>query len=207
MRIETLLKIIGLFRKNLGKGMTMLEIAKTLKIGYRPAYNHLLSMQKEGIIAINRVGRARQCFLNLKSEKARLYLQEADIARKEELFKANPKLKAVFESLMFNLEHHLQAGIRSIILFGSYAKGSTAKSSDIDLIFIIDSITNKPLRGLIEKQCAGFRYSHNIKVSPVIGDIAELRKMLASRELNIGKEARAYGLPLYGLELFWEVVS
>ena len=34
MRKETLLKIIGLFRKNIGKGMTMLEIAKTLKIGY-----------------------------------------------------------------------------------------------------------------------------------------------------------------------------
>lgn len=206
MRKETLLKIIGLFRKNLGKGMTMLEIAKTLKIGYRPAYNHLLSMQKEGIITINQVGRARQCFLNLKSEKARHYLQEADIARKEALFK-NAKLKGVFESLMLNLEHHLQAGVRSIILFGSYAKGSAAKSSDIDLIFIIDSITNKPLRELIEKQCAGFRYSHNIKVSPVFADIAEFRKMLASKDLNIGKEALSYGVPLYGLELFWELAA
>ncbi|MDI6738425.1 MAG: nucleotidyltransferase domain-containing protein [Nanoarchaeota archaeon] len=206
MRKETLLKIIGLFRKNLDKGMTMLEIAKTLKIGYRPAYNHLLSMQKEGVININRVGKARQCFINLKSEKARLYLQEADIARKEGLFK-NTKLRGIFESLMLNLEPYLQAGIRSIILFGSYARGSAAKSSDVDLIFIIDSISNKPLRELIEKQCVGFRYSHNTKVSPVFADIAEFRKMLASKELNIGKEALSYGIPLCGPELFWELAA
>jgi len=207
MRKETLLKIIRLFRKNIGKGMTILEIARTLKIGYRPAYNHIEAMHKEGIITINEVGRAKQCFLNLKSEKGRLCLQEADIAAKEELFKKNAKLKGIFESLMLSLEHHLQADVRSIILFGSYAKGTPVKSSDIDLIFIIDSITNKPLRELIEKQCAGFRYSHNIRVSPVFADIAEFRKMVASRELNIGKEAKAYGLPLYGLELFWELAA
>jgi len=207
MRRETLIKIIRLFRKNLDKGMTMLEIARTLKIGYRPAYNHLTAMHKEGIITINEVGRAKQCFINLKSEKARHFLQEADIARKEELFKSNVKLKGISENLMLNMENHLQTGIRSIILFGSYARGGAAKDSDVDLLFIIDSIQNKQLRAEIERQCAGFRYSHSIKVSPVIADIAEFRKMLASKGLNIGKEAKGYGLPLYGLELFWEMAA
>ncbi|MEK6864574.1 MAG: nucleotidyltransferase domain-containing protein [Nanoarchaeota archaeon] len=207
MRKETLLKIIGLFRKNIGKGMTMLEIAKTLKIGYRPAYNHLLAMQKEGIITINEVGRAKQCLLNLKSERARVLLQEADIARKDELFKANAKLRNVFEALIPKIESHLLTEIRSIILFGSYARGGATKSSDVDLLFIIDNISNKALRQEIERECAGVMYSNNIKVSPAFADIAEFRKMLASRELNIGKEAKDYGLPVFGLELFWEMVA
>ena len=49
MRQKTLLKIIGLMRKNLDKGLTILEISKQLKIGYRPAYNHITEMEKEGI--------------------------------------------------------------------------------------------------------------------------------------------------------------
>ena len=46
MRRETVLKIVGLFRKNLGKGFTILEISKLLKIGYRPAYNHIADLEK-----------------------------------------------------------------------------------------------------------------------------------------------------------------
>ena len=127
MRKETLLKIIGLFRKNIGTGMTMLEIAKTLKIGAYTAYNHLLAMQKEGIITMNEVGRAKQCLLNLKSERARVLLQEADIARKDELFKANAKLRNVFEALIPKIESHLLTEIRSIILFGKLCKGRSNK--------------------------------------------------------------------------------
>ena len=46
MRRETVLKIVGLFRKNLGKGFTILEISKLLKIGYRPAYNHIIELEE-----------------------------------------------------------------------------------------------------------------------------------------------------------------
>ena len=47
MRQKTLLKIIGLMRTNLDRGLTILEISKKLKIGYRPAYNHITEMEKE----------------------------------------------------------------------------------------------------------------------------------------------------------------
>ena len=179
-----------------------MRLQKRLKSGTVYAYNHLLAMQKEGIITINEVGRAKQCLLNLKSERARVLLQEADIARKDELFKANAKLRNVFEALIPKIESHLLTEIRSIILFGSYARGGATKSSDVDLLFIIDNISNKALRQEIERECAGVMYSNNIKVSPAFADIAEFRKMLASRELNIGKEAKDYGLPVFGLELF-----
>jgi len=56
MRQKTLLRIIGLMRKDLDKGLTILEISKRLKIGYRPAYNHIIQMGKEGIVQIEKVG-------------------------------------------------------------------------------------------------------------------------------------------------------
>ena len=60
MRQKTLLKIMGLMREDLDKGLTILEISKQLKIGYRPAYNHIIQMGKEGIIQIDKIGSANQ---------------------------------------------------------------------------------------------------------------------------------------------------
>ena len=44
MRKETALKIIGLMRSEMDKGLTILGISRMLKIGYRPAYNHISNM-------------------------------------------------------------------------------------------------------------------------------------------------------------------
>ena len=65
MRQKTLLKIIGLMRSKLDEGLTILNISKKLKIGYRPAYNHITEMEKEEIIKVEKVGNAKKCSLNL----------------------------------------------------------------------------------------------------------------------------------------------
>ena len=92
-------------------------------------------------------------------------------------------------------------------MFGSYAKGNATKASDIDLLFIVTDLKNKQLREGIERESASYQYSHNLKVSPLITDINEFKKMLRSEELNVGKEAREYGISLYGYEMFWRLVA
>ncbi|MBI3190852.1 nucleotidyltransferase domain-containing protein [archaeon] len=207
MRQETALKIIALLRKDLDRGITILEISKRLKIGYRPAYNHVSNMEKEDIIAINKVGNAKQCFLNLENAKCRHFLAETDMLRKEELLKTSQKLKDVLENLTTKLNETNIADIHSIVLFGSYAKSTATKSSDVDLLFIVADIKDKSVRESIERECTGYQYSHNVRVSPLITDVIEFKKMLKSKELNVGKEARAYGLPLYGSEVFWRLMT
>jgi len=206
MRQKTLLKIIGLMRKDLDKGLTILEISKKLKIGYRPAYNHISEMEKEGIIKIDKIGSAKQCSLNFFNPKTRHLLETLDIERKEELYKDNPKLK-IIDNLISKLTEKFMSEIHSIVLFGSYAKGTVVKRSDIDLLFIVSNIKNKNLRELIERECATYQYSYNIKISPLITDIEEFKKMLKSKELNVGKEVKNYGISLYGHELFWRIIE
>ena len=207
MRQQTLLKIIGLMRKELGKALTILEISKKLKIGYRPAYNHINEMEKEGIIKISKIGNSKQCILALENEKTKHLLQELDIIKKEELYNENLKLKMIIKSLITKLTEKYASEILSIVLFGSYAKGIATKQSDIDLMFIVNDLKDKNLREAIERECASIHYSHNIKVSPLITNIEELKKMLKAKELNVGKEVREYGISLYGHELFWRIIA
>jgi predicted nucleotidyltransferase len=207
MRQKTLLRIIGLMRKEVDKGLTILEISKQLKIGYRPAYNHITEMEKEGIIEIEKIGSSKQCKLNLDSPQTRHLLESLDLARKEELYKENPKLKAIIESLISKLTEKFISEIHSIVLFGSYAKGAATKQSDIDLMFIVAGLKNKKLREAIERECASYEYSYNTKVSPLITDIEELKKMLKAKELNVGKETKEHGISLYGHEMFWRIIT
>jgi predicted nucleotidyltransferase len=207
VRQETLLKIVGAMREDLDRGLTILAVSKKLKIGYRPAYNHLNTMGREGIITIEKIGHAKQCFLNLSNEKCRHLLAELDALKKEEICNENPKIKAVIENLISKLAKENISDIHSVILFGSYAKGAATKTSDIDLLFIVADLKNKRVRESIEQESASYRYSHNIKISPLITDINEFQKMLKSEELNVGKETRAHGTSLYGSEMFWRLVA
>src|SRR3989338_8274004 len=100
MRRETTLKIIRLLREDMGRGFTILEVSKKLKIGYRPAYNHIIELGKEKIITIKTVGRAKQSFLNLDSPRCRYLLQESDLERSEDIYKINSRLKTVIEALI-----------------------------------------------------------------------------------------------------------
>ncbi len=207
MRQKTLIKIIELMRSNLGKGLTILEISKRLKIGYRPAYNHLTEMEKEGIIQIEKIGSSKQCKLNLASEKTKHLLQSLDIFKKENIYKNNPKLKTIIEGLISKLTENFISEIHSIVLFGSYAKGIATKQSDVDIVCVVNDLKNKQLRESIKRESATYQYSHNIKISPLITDIEQLKKMLNAKELNVGKELRDYGISVYGHEMFWRVVA
>src|SRR3989344_3237443 len=199
MRQKTLLKIIELMRKNIALGRTISEISRLLKIGYVPTYNHINEMEKEGIINVLKIGNAKQCKLNLENTKTKHLLQELDIKKQ--------KFKAILESLISKLTKKYLSELLSIVLFGSYAKGTANKQSDIDLMFIINDLKDKNLRETIERECASIRYSHNIKISPLMTNIEEFKKMLKEKELNVGKEVREYGISLYGHEIFWRIIE
>ena len=207
MRRETVLKIIGLLRKNLGKGFTILEISKLLKIGYRPAYNHIFELEEKNVVITKKVGSSKQCFLNLENAQSRHFLQEVDLVRKEELYKSNQKLKTILEEIIPKITNQITASLHSIVLFGSHAKETATKSSDVDLLFIVSDIKDKNVRERIERESGSYQHSHNVKISPLITDIEEFKKMLKSKEMNVGKETKEYGIAIYGSEQFWRLIS
>ena len=207
MRQQTILKIIALLRAHLDRGFTILEISKKLSIGYRPAHMHISELEKKKVIMTQKVGNAKQCTLNLENAQCRHFLQEGDLQRQEELYAKNTKIKNILSEMLSKMTEQIAASLHCIILFGSYAKGTATKNSDIDLLFMLSDMKDKAVRTHIERICASYHYSHNVRISPMITDQKEFLKMLKSKELSVGKEAKEHGIAIYGSEQFWRLIA
>jgi len=86
----------------------------------------------------------------------------------------------------------------SALLFGSYAKGTEAKTSDIDLL----CVTNKKN---IQRVVQTFRTKYNINIQPVVIKISDF-KNIKKDNLQFWMDLIEYGIVLDGLDLFFKEV-
>lgn len=163
------LKIVDLLARNHEKGFTINEVAKELKQFYSFANRVVNRLAKDKVINITKIGRAHQCTLNLNSEKTRALIVLAEIEKKEELYGANKRLKLILEDFISSAKG-LKNNVLTIVLFGSYAKGTAAEKSDIDILIIVKKHfpTEKITREIYAKYSA--------EISPILLTEKEFRE-------------------------------
>ena len=135
MKLE--LKIIDLLARNREKKFTIREIALSLKEFYSFVHRIVNTLAKQNILIKEKAGKAYLCSLNTQNEKARALLQLSELERKDELYAFYKELKLILEDFVVSLREVIHP--TCIILFGSYAKGSATKESDIDILLITES--------------------------------------------------------------------
>lgn len=152
------LQIINLLWKNQDIAMTINEIAKHLNGTYSYINRVVLRLVKENSIVKKTVGHAFQCSLNKASEKTKALLILSEVSKKEEYFQKHEKLALLFT----DFQKELPSTIVSIVLFGSYAKETFSKESDIDLLVL----TNYPTD--ITRFVRKIHILHGKTISPLI---------------------------------------
>ena len=198
---EVKLRIIALFSKDLDKELTIHQIKNELKRSYHLVYDNVTGLISQKVLNKKVRGHSSVCSLNLKSEKAKGMLIVNSINEKEH-FLDKKIIKPLFEELVNKLTNKID--ILSIILFGSYAKGTESKSSDIDLLIICDK---KDKTNIIQREIGVLETMHNCKINQIIVNSKMFEDMISNKaELNIGKEALNNHIILYGAEMFWKLV-
>ncbi len=93
------------------------------------------------------------------------------------------------KKLISELKDIFQSDLRSVILFGSYAKGTAQTYSDIDILIILDKkFTNWTERRDLEIELRKRLYRTVGQVSPKVGSLEELEDALKAHNpliLNI----------------------
>jgi len=195
LRLE--LKIIDLMSRNPEKRFTINEIAKTLNETYSFVNRVVNKLIKDKVIIKEKIGKACLCSLNLKSDKAIALLHLNEVNKTEEFYKKNKEMKLILEDFIEKLKTKFKENIISVVLFGSYAKGTATKESDIDILIICKKKIE--ITSIIRETYAQYEK----EIVSILMSLTEFKKQ---KEKPIIKEIVRYHYILFGFEEFIKIL-
>ncbi len=128
------LEIISLYRGNYKRRFFLREISRIAGIPLRTVQTMLIKLEKEKVLKSSIEGKNKYFSLNLENIKAKSIMLQAEIY-KTDLFLEKYQL---FKTFLKSIDNN-----SLILVFGSFAKFSSDKDSDLDLLVV--SSKEKPV--------------------------------------------------------------
>jgi len=169
------------------------SLATAIGVDYKNVHDSVKQLEADGVLALEKFGNSNR--ISLKREISPV-LFEAEYARRSELFKSSKKLS----QLMHNYHTDLKTKLFVCLLFGSYAKGTQTKASDIDLLFIVSDNS-------FEKDIQRIASIIPLDLHVTVLDEKDFIKMKDSRQDSVVSEALKHHVILYGVEQFYEMLQ
>ena len=186
--------IIKHLLNNKTKELNILNISKALKMDYKTAYSIIKRLKKKKVIAIEQFGNSNRLKL---INKVHPLIFEAEYERREELLK-NKNIKVLLDYF----KNSLKLKNYKLLLFGSYAKKTQNKTSDIDLMFICsDGIEEQ-----FEKEVIAIANILPLPLHCLVFSDKQFIEMLNTKKSNVGHEALKNNVILYGIETYYEMI-
>ncbi len=193
MKLE--LKIVDLLARNSERRFTINEIAKSLEEYYSFVHRTVNRLAKDDTITIEKAGKSYLCSINLRAEKTVVLIQLSEIEKKNEFYSANKELKIILEDFVRSAASIVNK--ISIVLFGSYAKGTATRKSDLDILLI-----SKTELG-IDKITKELYAKYGKEINAILMNSNDLRKQ---KDKTLIKEVIKDHYVLYGVEKFVDLV-
>ncbi len=183
-------RILRHFIENRSKRMTILNVSRSLKINYRIVYESIKELSDTGLIDIIHLGNSNLCTFSGRLDDRVFWIESI---RSDEL-QQDPDIKVIKRRI-----EEIEDPFYILLLFGSYARGTKRKGSDIDLCIISDSKDTKErlahMLGLIP-----------LDIHPLYFTSSQFQEMLRSADNNVGKEIVENNVIIKGIEPFYRLV-
>jgi len=121
------LEVISLFRCNYKAKLYLREISRRSGLPLKTCQKTLSHLEKAKVLKAHIEGRNKYFSLNLENIKTKSYLQQAEIYQTDRFVEKYPQFKIFLKELRTTVP---------IIVFGSFAKFTADKNSDLDLLII-----------------------------------------------------------------------
>lgn len=170
------------------EGTHLREISRKLKLGMPSVKMHTDRLLKEKLIIKRQEGRNIKFYLNRKNMFLVPYLYQIEYVRLSKL------PKHVGEAV-FGLIAALDTKPLLTIIFGSYAKDSYTKNSDLDLMLVFSRMDSG-----IEKKARLISSRYSVKIEPVYLEWESFRKKFFDEKDAFMKELKAWKIIVSGIE-------
>jgi hypothetical protein len=182
-------EILKLLISNREELFSIRKISLLREINYKSAYTSLKSLEEDGIVELKRIGNTLVSKFNNKFNDL---VFKAEYLRREGLFK-NRNFLVIYNRL---------AELKSpfiLLVFGSYAKGTQTKHSDIDLLAVCDEKAEK----LVEKELDLIP----LKIHATYVNYEGFIRMATSKEFSVVSEALKKNIILIGIEEYYRLLK
>ncbi len=187
------IEVIRLLLENREKELSINQIAKLLKKDYKNAHNIVTRLSKASSVRLQPFGKSHRVTL---IDKAHPLLFEAECLRRDELLK-NKDIAVMDDSFK-----GLHSRLYILLVFGSYAKKTQTRHSDIDLLFIVPDTAEEKM----EKEIQTIAGTLPLEMHINIFKETDFTAMKNSKEVTVGSEAIKNNIILHGIEPYYEMI-
>lgn len=178
--------ILVLLIENKDKTFTIREISKLLKKDYKNTYDAVQRLRD----SITASKQGNSTFIGFRPAFTLDAISAEGLRRQ----RVKPKIRTILKDI-----DSMENPFFTAVLFGSYAKGSETKGSDIDICILHDNHA--------EEKRIRTRLSLNPKVHLESFSYAEFTQMISSRKFNVGHEIVRHGIVLNNLESYYRIIK
>ncbi len=186
--------IIRYLIENKNEELNILKISKGIIMDYKNIYSIVKRLEKESLLRLESFGQSTRVKL---VQQVHPIFFEAEYNRRKELLK-NKNLAVMLN----DFKNTLKSKCCIILIFGSYAKNTQTKNSDIDLMFIVPD----GMEELFEKDVHRVARSLPLPIHPLVFSEKQFLEMTHAHESNVGQEALKNNIILYGIETYYEMI-
>ena len=197
-------KIIKLFYDDVYAEFTINELATKTNISYSYVHRQVEELESKGILIVNQRTNRKYCKPNYNNPEVKTSFVKISNQIAEDFLKKRDKIFFIIEKLLSVLPKKTDFNLLSVVLFGSLAKGTDFKKSDIDLFFLVPS-KNK-YDEIIDMECVALSKGFGVEINPIVCEPTSLLTMLKDKEQNVAKEILKNKIILFGAEKFWELI-
>jgi predicted nucleotidyltransferase len=173
--------------------MTIKEIQERTDYSYERVNSASKSLVKKGIVKERKVGKTLVYFLDTNNMYSySLGFIRYMLQKKVEFIKKHKSIYKVIQEIE-NYPHSW-----SVILFGSYSKGTETKQSDIDLIVACIPSKEKEVNNFIKS----LEHKYGINISPVVMPMHEFSNIKKDNP-ELWDDLRMYGIVFKGGDSFY----
>lgn len=191
---EKQLKVFGVFRKNVFKEYTFLEIKRELnEKSHSLIQNALKAFLNQELIIHRKIGTSKLYKINHENHKSHLYLELSS----QELS------KSVSKSVQIIKKSLKKASFYSLVIFGSYADNTQKNKSDLDVAIIIPDSSQKTKVEIALKEASNKTL---LTLDYHVITETEFKEMLIASYENIGKEIARKNLPVLNASSFYRII-
>ncbi|MBU1205112.1 MAG: nucleotidyltransferase domain-containing protein [Nanoarchaeota archaeon] len=196
-KLKNIMEVLKAFFPEINKELSIKEVSAKIKLSYQPTYTYLKELAEKDIFNHKRAGNVHLYSLNLKNPVVIKQIENIEFETKEKLVRnLDNKIQKILEELLTQIQ---EMPVLLCLLFGSTARKTRVKISDIDLFLVVSEAVYSEK---IKRICNTFNMKYNVKLSPIVVSLKEFKGMLIERNdftNNLLKEK----IVLFGLEFYY----